>query len=114
MRPSILVIFLISFLVVQSQVDPAKADSLAKAIEAQQKNTQAYQDSFLKVQDSIYHAGIARSTKDNTNNQPDLISGDQKEKEKYGRQIYLRWGVAALAMVLLVIGLLRWRKSKQS
>jgi hypothetical protein len=97
------------------QVDPAKADSLARAISASQKTVNAYQDSFKKAQDSIYRSEISKGQPGHSTPATSLSAELKKEKQKKERQLYIRWGLTALLLVLLVIG---WRcvrkKSNQS
>ena len=109
MNRFLLLLFLFYGLHTYSQIDPAKADSLARVIASRQKTTEAYQDSFIRAQDSIYHSGISRSQQglEPATSVSEEINEEKRNKE---RQLYIRWGVTVLLLVLLVIGWRRFRK----
>ena len=98
-----------------SQVDPAKADSLARAITSKQKKMESFQDSFIKVQESTYQAEVAKGLQNSTNYQTSVSAEEKIGEQKRERRLYILLGILVLLLVLLVIGFLRIRnKSKQS
>ena len=95
-------------------IDPLKRDSLARAIEASRKNLRASQDSFLKVQDSMYQAAQRAAASDqNTRNSKNLMAGNREREGKRKKQAYLRIAIGVLLFVVLIIGLTR-RKHRSS
>jgi hypothetical protein len=92
------------------QADPAKADSLARAISASQKSIKAYQDSFKKAQDSIYRSEISKAQQGHSTPATSLSAELKREKQKKERQLYIRWGLTVLLLVFVVIGWQRMRK----
>ena len=91
-----------------AQVDPAKLDSLAKQIESTHRSTTSYQDSFMKAGDSTYRAGLGKAQEGPVN--PDTSVIAERKEERNESKNYVRTGIAALLLVLLVIGLLWIRK----
>jgi len=69
----------------------------------------------MEVQDSTYHAAVAKGQKDTVQPENSLPAKGTQKEESNGRQVYIRLGIAVLVLALLVVGLLRIRsKSKQS
>ena len=92
-----------------SQVDQAKADSLARAIASKQKKMESFQDSFIKVQESTYQAEVAKGLRNTTNDQTSLSAEEKIEEQRSERRLYILIGILALLLVLLVIGFFRTR-----
>ena len=108
----ILLIFLFLSLNAYCQVDPAKADSLAREIALKQRTMKAYQDSFRNAQDSIYQSKMTKGSPNHSDSATSLSAETKYVEQKKGRQFYIRLGIAALLLVLLVIGLKRTRKKR--
>ena len=99
---------------IHSQVDSSKLDSLARRIASRHKLTDAYQDSFIKAQDSTYQVAVDRGRRDITSRDTSLLDEKKREEKRNESKIYVRLGFTVLLLVLLIIGLLRFRrKNKQ-
>jgi hypothetical protein len=94
-----------------SQIDQKKLDSLSRSIDSSAKAYRAWQDSFNKVQDSIYQAAINKDFQSSHN--PGQLSPEQKRKEAKERQkIILRIGVSIAILIIAAIVWLRRKKTK--
>jgi hypothetical protein len=97
------------------QVNSFKLDSLAKQIASSHKSTSSYQDSFIKAQDSTYRTAIDNGRKDSTRYDAGLLARKEQDEKSDESKMYVRPGITALLLALLIIGFLRLRrKRKQS
>jgi hypothetical protein len=104
----LLVMVFLMQLNVYGQIDQKKLDSLARSIDSSAKTHKSWQDSFTKVQDSIYSSAI------NKNNSPTVDDlAEQKRKEtKQRQQILLRIVISVVLLITGFVVLLRRRKNK--
>ena len=100
---------------IYGQVDSAKLDSLARQIDSRHRMTSTYQDSFIRAQDSAYHKAVEIGRQDITSHDTSFLAKKKRGEKRNESKTYVRPGIAALLLVLLVIGLLRsYKKGKQS
>jgi hypothetical protein len=96
---------------VHAQIDPQKIDSLSLLIDSSSKARKSSQDSFVKVQDSIYHAAIDRNVRNKFRNFDQFRSEQKKEEAKERKQSILRI-LTIVVLIIAVITLFRRRKTK--
>ena len=94
------------------QVNPAKRDSLARVITLNQKLVKSSQDSFIRAQESTYHSA-AIILQDSINHYTSSLAEGKQIARRNERQIYILIGITAFLLVLLVIGLFRFRKKRK-
>jgi hypothetical protein len=92
----------------QAQIDQRKLDSLRRSIDSSAKTHKQWQDSFTKVQDSLYQDAI---NKTDLNKQKEL--SEQQERESQRRKI-LQGIIIALALVASALLLLLRRRKKNT
>jgi hypothetical protein len=81
------------------QIDKKKLDSLSRSIDASTKAHRLFQDSFTKVQDSIYHSAINKNDSGKLN---DFLADQKRRVEKEKQQAILR----LMIVMILVIGII--------
>jgi hypothetical protein len=91
-----LILLLLSNLNTVGQIDQRKLDSLSKSINSSAKEHRLWQDSFTKVQDSIYRAAISKT---GNRYSPNLDNSQAKK----GRRAFPE---SRLVIALIVIGAL--------
>jgi hypothetical protein len=96
---------------VHAQIDPQKIDSLSRSIDSFSKAHKSSQESFVKVQDSIYHAAIDRNVGNKSRNFDQFLAEQKKEEANDRKQAILRILIIAV-FIVAVITLLRRRKTK--
>lgn len=112
MHRSLVVPLLLLHLSVWSQIDQKKIDSLSRSIDSSVKAHQSWQDSFTKVQDSIYHVAIGKETESNSSNSSKDLAGQKRRETKEEQQTLLRIIVGVVLLAVGTIFLLRRRKTK--
>lgn len=109
-------VFTAFFLLVQltgsAQIDQKKLDSLSRAIDSSAKAVQAWQDSFDKVQDSIYRSSLRLDLEQNNNNLNNFLAEQKSREERQRQQAMIRFAVSGVIFVILIVVLLRRRKQK--
>jgi hypothetical protein len=95
-------------LTTQAQIDQRKLDSLRRSIDSFANTHKLWQDSFTKVQDSVYQDAI---NKTDLNKQKEL--SEQHERESQRRKI-LQGIIIALALVATALLLLLRRRKKNT
>lgn len=106
----LLPVFIFSMFCFQSfaQINPHKLDSLSRSIDSTAKAYRNWQDSFGKVQDSIYQAAV--DTPDSTGIKNGL---EQQRKEAQRRkEALIRIGIGVFLFLMFVILLMRKRKQQ--
>jgi hypothetical protein len=91
----------------QAQIDQAKLDSLKRSIDASAKAHKLWQDSFAKVQESLYQNGI----KTNLSKQKGLR--EQRDREAQRRKT-LQGSIIALLVAMAALILVLRRKKKNT
>jgi len=89
-------------LVSQAQIDQKKLDSLRRSIDSSANERMRWEDSFVKVQDSVYHTAISKIIKEK--------NPGQRQENEVQRQKILQGIVMALLAIIAVVVLLRRRK----
>jgi hypothetical protein len=107
LRTSLLLMVLTVQLSTQAQIDQAKLDSLKRSIDASAKAHKLWQDSFAKVQESLYQNGI----KTNLSKQKGLR--EQRDKEAQRRKT-LQASIIALLVAMAALILVLRRKKKNT
>jgi len=105
MHPILTVMVLLLSLSAYPQLDQRKLDSLSRSIDSSAKASRNWQDSFTKIQDSIYQAATAKSADDNSRNSSQLLA-EQEKRESMERQRILLRILAGVSVVL--IGIVAW------
>jgi CRISPR/Cas system-associated endoribonuclease Cas2 len=105
MHHLLLLIFLFTNFCIYGQIDQKKIDSLELSIDSSTKAQKTWQDSFAKVQDSIYRSAVNNS--DSTK-----LSAEQKTKVKGRQKIILRFAIIAVLLVTTIIVILRRKQKK--
>ncbi len=95
-----------------AQIDQKKLDSLSKAIESSAKAFQAWQDSFDKVQDSIYQSSVRLGLEQNNRNLDNFLAEQKRREEKQRQQAMIRFAVSGVIFAVLIVVLIRKRKQK--
>jgi hypothetical protein len=99
-------IFLFTNCCVYCQIDQKKIDSLERSIDSSTKAQKSWQDSFAKIQDSIYRSAIHNS--DST-----TLSAEHKTKVKGRQKIILPLAIIATLLVIAII-VIRQRKRRKT
>lgn len=89
---------------VYGQVDQKKVDSLANYIDSSTKVQRRWQDSFNKVQDSIYHTAINSDKSDNQ-------FANQTGEKSRGNSTTILFAICVMMVVAGIIVLVRRRKT---
>ena len=112
MHRLLLAIVLLMQFDIHAQIDPKKLDSLSRSIDSSAKVRKSWQDSFSKVQDSIYHAATSKDIKNNSHNTDQFLAEEKRKKAKERQQEILRIVTGAVLLVIGIIALIRRRKTK--
>jgi hypothetical protein len=88
-----------------AQLDQKKLDSLSRSIDSSAKASRNWQDSFTKIQDSIYQTAIGKSAGGNSINPSQFLAEQEKRESRERQRILLRF-LAGVAVVL--IGVVAW------
>lgn len=99
-------------LTIYGQIDQKKLDSLSRSIDSSAKAYKLWQDSFNKVQDSIYHAAISKNVEQNSRNLNNFIDEQKRRGANEKKQAILRIVLSIVLLVIGVIALVRRRKTK--
>src|SRR5678809_758609 len=84
LRPRLLLLLvLLVHLNIYGQIDKKKLDSLSRSIDSSTKAHRLFQDSFTKVQDSIYHSAINKNDSGKFN---DFLAEQKRRLEKETQQ----------------------------
>ncbi|MGZ3937294.1 MAG: hypothetical protein ACXVLT_00980 [Flavisolibacter sp.] len=94
-------------LVSHAQIDQRKLDSLKKSIDSSAAAHREWQDSFSKVQDSVYQDAVKKAVNG------DNISRDHHIKKVESRRI-VQGIVIVLAIVIAVVLLFLYRRTKST
>jgi hypothetical protein len=94
-----------------AQINQKKLDSLSSSIDSSVKDYKYWQDSFAKVQDSIYHAAINGNSKNNSG-QSDKFLEEQTKDAKERKQTLLRIIAAVVFVIIGTVVILTKRKAK--
>ena len=89
-----------------SQVDQEKLDSLTRSIDSSKKVLRNWQDSFTKMQDSIYEARVSKAERTPEKTTGFIVNKTQHAKRQAATYIVIGLGL----LMLLFIGLLRKRR----
>lgn len=82
-------------------------------MESEQRTTEAYQDSFIKRQDSLYQAGLNRAISQNTPlSATPLVLDESTQIAK--RKSFILIEVGLLVLSILAIAVIKLRKKKAS
>ena len=109
MRLVSVLVFSLFFFSSFAQVDPHKLDSLSRSIDSTAKAYKAWQDSFSKVQDSIYQTSIT-ATSDSVKSTK--LSAEKKEAERR-KEALIRIGIGVFLFLLFVVLLLIRKRKMQ-
>jgi len=101
----LLLIFLFTNCCIYGQIDQKKIDSLERSIDSSTKEQKTWQDSFAKVQDSLYRSAINNS--DSTH-----LSPEQNIKVGGRQKIILPFAIIAALLVIVIIVILRRKRKK--
>jgi len=114
MRPLrfILATFLFYFLF--TPVYSQNIDSLTRAIDSSSKAFQEVEKSFQNLQDSLYRVQMQRSLDQNSKTLDSFLAGMKEREKKEKQQMYIRLGLGAVFLTVLIIGLARRRKIKRN
>ena len=94
------------------QIDPAKLDSLSRAIDSSSKAYKAWQDSFTKVQDSLYRSSLKKDIEQNNRNLQQYLAEQKRRERKERQQAYIRIFAGLSLFIVLIFVLLRKRRPK--
>lgn len=97
---------------IHAQIDPKKLDSLSRSIDSSAKVRKSWQDSFAKVQDSIYHSATSKDIKNNSHNTDQSFNEGKKREAKERQQTILRIVTGAVLLLIGIMALIRRRKTK--
>ncbi|HTM91980.1 MAG TPA: hypothetical protein VL095_06155 [Flavisolibacter sp.] len=97
---------------IHAQIDPKKLDSLSRSIDSSSKARKSWQDSFTKVQDSVYHAATSKDIKNNSHHSDQSFAEEKRKRAKERQQTILRIVTGAVLLVIGIIALIRRRKTK--
>lgn len=97
---------------IHAQVDPKKLDSLAKSIDSSTKAYRYWQDSFTKVQDSVYHAAISKDIENNSRNLNQFLAEQKRREAKERQQAIVRVIIGVVLLAIGIIAVVRRRKTK--
>ena len=89
-----------------SQINPRKLDSLMRAHDSVLKSTRSYQDSFVRMQDSMQHAHIM----DTAIKGQSALDNNKKDEEQIPAYVF----IIAAVLALLLAGILLKRKRKDT
>jgi hypothetical protein len=111
MRFLLIVTFLLQFgIPVYSQ----SIDSISRGVDSSSKALQEAAKKFQRLEDSLAKLQIQQSLDQNSKSL-DLFLADMKEREKKEkRQLYIRIGLGVAFLAIVVYGLVRRRKKKNS
>jgi hypothetical protein len=88
-----------------AQVDQKKLDSLARSIDASARAARAWQDSFMKTQDSIYGTGVVRSKEPERNGFEKSAAVPKPEKKQ--KRTYIPVVIGIFVALVLIVGFRR-------
>jgi hypothetical protein len=112
MHRSLLMLLLLLQVSVWSQIDQKKVDALSRSIDSSVKAHQSWQDSFIKVQDSIYHVAIGKKVDSNSDNTNRSFAAQKRKEVKELQQTLLRIIAGVVLLAVVTIFLLRKGKTK--
>lgn len=107
----LLIVMLMGFYAIP-QIDPAKLDSLSRAIDSSSKAYKAWQDSFTKVQDSLYRSSLKKDIEQNNRNLQQYLAEQKRRERKERQQAYIRIFAGLSLFIVLIFVLLRKRRLK--
>jgi hypothetical protein len=94
------------------QINQKKLDSLTKAIDSSARIHKSWQDSFTKVQDSIYHAAISKDPEQNSRSLNNFLIEQRRREAKEMQQAILHIVIGILLLIASIIAIARKRKTK--
>lgn len=113
MRPLLFVALLLQALFF-APVYSQNADSIARVIDSSSKLIQKTTQDVERWKDSLNQMQLRRFTQQNGKDL-DLFLADMKEREREEKQqLYIRIGLGAAFLAVLIFGLLRRRKKKNT
>src|SRR5215212_6496514 len=86
-----------------SQVDQKKLDSLTRSIDSSKKVLRNWQDSFTKMQDSLYETRVSKAARTPGKTTGFIVNRTQQAKKQAATYVAIGLGL----LMLVFIGLLR-------
>jgi len=107
----LLILGLLSVFTSYSQINQNKLDSLSRSINSSAKAYRAWQDSFKKVQDSIYRSAIKKDLQKNRSDLQNFSEEERRRKEKERQQTILR---IVIGIAILITAVFAWRRRRKT